>query len=413
MDPAHIASQELFLRLGIALGLGLLVGLQRELAKTQIAGLRTFALITLLGGVAAIFDLWLVAAVVLAVAGTLAMANYTRTKLGAGDAGATTEIAALLMVLVGAAVVRGLVVPGMVVGVVVAVLLYEKERLHAVVRQLGDDELRAIFRLVVIALVVLPLLPNRTYGPYNVLNPHEVWWMVVLIVGIGLAGYLALHILGTRVGGVTSGVLGGLISSTATTLSWARHARGETQAVPLASVVVLLASTVVYVRVLVEILVVAPGLFPMAVWRLGLVLGVMVLLSLALLRSVRRDSGFRPSPANPAELRGAMVFALLYAGVLLAVAWVQDRFRDEALYLVAFLSGLTDMDALTLSTSRLVASARLEGDTAWRLILVASQANLVFKTGIAAVIGGARLAKRVGAAFAIAITVGVLVLVAT
>jgi uncharacterized membrane protein (DUF4010 family) len=406
MNDPQLADSEIFLRLGIALGLGLLVGLQRELAKSQLAGLRTFALITLLGGVAALFDDWVLALTLVGVAGTLAMGNYTQAWQGDGEIGATTEVAALLMALVGAGVVRGLVVPGMVLGGVVAVLLYEKERLHGLVQRLGDLESRAIFRLVVLALIILPLVPNRHYGPYEVLNPREIWWMVVLIVGIGLAGYLALRILGARAGGVTSGVFGGLVSSTATTLSWARHARAQSNAAPLASAVVLLASTVVYVRVLIEIAVVAPSLLAAAAWRLGIVLAAMVVLSWLLLRRVRREDAFRPDPSNPAELRGALVFAALYAAILLAVAWTQERFADEALYVVAFVSGLTDMDALTLSTSRLVTSHRLDHDIAWRLILVASQANLLFKLGIVAVVGGVSLAKRVGVAFAITIAVG-------
>jgi uncharacterized membrane protein (DUF4010 family) len=316
----------------------------------------------------------------------------------------------MVMVLVGATVVRGMVVLGMAVGAVVAVLLYEKPRLQAITERIGDEDLRAILRLVVIALVILPLLPDRTFGPYDVLNPHQVWWMVVLIVAIGLSGYVAFRLLGPRAGGVASGVLGGLVSSTATTLAWARHARASERAVALATVVVVLASTVVYVRLLVEIAVVAPSFVGVAAPRLGAMVIVSAALSGLLFLRVRPDDHFRPQPTNPAELRGAIVFALLYAAVLLLVAWVRDQFGSGALYLVAFASGLTDMDAITLSTSRLVEQSRLDADLAWRLILVASLANLVFKGAIVAVVGGRALGLRVGAVFGVAVVAGLIVL---
>lgn len=401
---------QLFLRLGIALGLGLLVGLQRELVKSELAGIRTFALITLLGGVTALFDGWVVAVGLAAVAGTLAVGNLARARQGANDHGVTTEVAALIMFLVGAAAVRGFEAPAMAVGATVAVVLHGKARLHGLVGRLDEHDLRAILQLVVIALVVLPVLPNRAFGPYDVLNPHEIWRMVVLIVGIGLGGYIAFELLGARAGAVTSGVLGGLISSTATTLSHARHARAAPTAAPVAAVVVLLASSVVYLRLLVEVGVVAPAFFPTAAPRIGAMLAVLTLVSLVALRRVEHDDHHRSEHANPAELRTALVFAALYAGILLLVAWVKDRFGGGALYAVAVASGLTDMDAITLSTSRLVVGERLDADTGWRLILVASLSNLAFKGAVAAAIGGRALARPVVLAFAVALAAGVLVL---
>jgi uncharacterized membrane protein (DUF4010 family) len=378
----------------------LLVGLERERSEAPLAGFRTVPLVTLLGSLAALLapalGNWLPAAGLLALAVTIGVGDLLRLKDGLPvHPGITTEVALLLMYLVGVGLVAGLLEPCVVLAGTVAVLLHLKERMHALARRLSEEDVLVLFRFVLIALVVLPMLPDRAYGPFEVLNPQEIWWMVVLIVGIGLASYVAYRLFGQRAGTLLAGILGGLISSTATTASYARRVRAEPGLAGPAALVVLIASTVVFVRVCVLLLAVAPGHTGEMLPPVLALLGVFVLLGVWAWR--RRD----PTPvpvehaAKAAELRPALVFGLIYAVVLFAVAAARHYFAGStALYGVAALSGLTDVDALTLSTGRLVGSGRLEPDTAWRLVVLATLSNLFFKGLLAFVLGGRELGRR-------------------
>jgi uncharacterized membrane protein (DUF4010 family) len=254
-------------------------------------------------------------------------------------------------------------------------------------------------RFVLISLVVLPLLPDRTYGPFGVLNPFDIWRMVVLIVGIGLAGYAAYRIFGPTAGSALAGILGGFVSSTATTVSYARQSRLGAATAPLAAVAILLASAVVFLRVFMELAAVAPRHLRSMVPPLGLVAAALAAGALAFWRRVRQGDAAPPPPGNPAQLRVALLFGGLYALVVLALAGAKRYLGESGLYLVAALSGLTDMDAITLSTGRMVAAGTLAADTAWRLILVAILSNLAFKACVVALLGSRALLHRVALVF--------------
>lgn len=203
-----------YLELGIASGLGLLVGLQREWVQREAAGIRTFALITIFGTVAGIicnvqpsFGPWPIFAGILAVAALMVMMNIGRLRSGEEHPGPTTEAAALVMFGVGVLLALHQIGPAVCISGGVAVLLQWKKPMHDFVGRIGKEDMRAIFRLVLIALVVLPMLPNRNYGPYNVLNPFHIWLMVVLIVGISsrihrlqISRHACRHGAGRRVG---------------------------------------------------------------------------------------------------------------------------------------------------------------------------------------------------------------------
>jgi len=402
-------------RLAIALGLGLLVGLQRERTESTIAGLRTFGLVTLLGGLAGLlaqeFGGWVLGAAFLAVAAMVVMGNVMKLRAEADDAGITTEVAVLLMFGIGAYLVYGSLEVGIVLGGTVAVLLHAKARLHGLVGRLGDQDVAAIMRFVLLTLVILPVLPNRTFGPLGVLNPRHIWLMVVLIVGISLGGYLAYKLLGDRAGTLLSGILGGTISSTATTVTYARLGRLGERNSSLSSVVILLASTVVFVRVLVEIAVVAPGSLRVAAPPLVVLL--VVFGGLSRLAWTRREVEVQAMPEqdNPTEMRFALAFGALYAVILLAVAAGNEWFGTEGLYAVAAISGLTDMDAITLSTANLTRQGRVDPETLWRVVVVASISNLAFKLGLAGALGGRPLLLRLAPYYGAGALVGVLLVV--
>ncbi|TWU38816.1 MgtC family protein [Novipirellula aureliae] len=404
---------ETYQALAISLGLGLLVGLQRQWNDSDIAGIRTFPLIAMLGTLSTLPGNqvgWMSAAGILAIAVLLAIANLAKIRSGAFDSGMTTEVAALLMFAVGCALGVGVTGPAIVTAGVAAVLLHWKKRLHGVVSSMTDKDFRAVMNLALIGLIVLPILPDKTYGPYDVLNPYGIWRMVVLIVGISMAAYVAYKFLGAKVGAILGGVLGGLISSTATTVSYARQTKDSPNISVVAALVILIASTIVNVRVLVEIGVVAPSLLKVAFLPMTAMLLLMVVECLVLYLPVRKQETLPQDHDNPARLRPAIIFGFLYALVLFIVAAAKDIFGDDALYWIAGISGLTDVDAITLSTAKMFNEDRVGAEMAWRVILIATMSNLVFKAGAVAVLGSRRLAFYVAVAFGIALAGGGLLL---
>lgn len=397
------------LQLAVALGLGLLVGMQRERTERSVAGVRTFPLIAMLGTVCAQlaehFGGWVLAGGLVALAGIVVAANLAKLKKGEVDPGTTTEVAALLLFAVGALTVRDLSA-AVIVGGVVALLLHLKPQMHHLVAGIGERDVRAIMQFALISLVILPVLPNREFGPYRVLNPFKIWLMVVLIVGISLCGYVAFKQFSARSGTLAGGILGGLISSTATTVSFARSSRSAPNGAALFATVIVIASAVVFARVVALIAAAAAPAFAALAPPLATMFGLMCLLAGALTFITRRQQMPRPEPENPAELKSALVFGALYAAVLFFVAFARDYFGQTGLYTVAVLSGLSDMDAITLSTSQLVAAGQLDASTGWRAILAAALSNIVFKTGMVAMLGSRALLLRVGVLFALALLAG-------
>ncbi|HEX6903456.1 MAG TPA: DUF4010 domain-containing protein [Thermoanaerobaculia bacterium] len=405
---------DIYIQLAVALGLGLLVGLQRERTGSTIAGIRTFALITLFGAVAGqlgkTFGGWIVAVGLVCSALLVTMGNLARIGKGEAEPGQTTEFTALVMYGIGVWVVIGSMPVAVVLGGVVALLLHLREPLHQFAGRMGEKDIRGIMQFVLIALVILPILPDRTFGPYDVLNPYQIWWMVVLIVGLSLLGYVAFKLFGAKAGAALGGVLGGMISSTATTVSHARRTKEDPEGSRLAALVVMIASTVVFARVLLEIAAVAFGSFRVLAPPLAVMLGVCVAVSAAAWLLGHQDGPEPQEPENPAELKPAIIFGLLYAGVLLAVAFARDRFGAAGIYIVAGISGLTDVDAITLSTSRLVDQGGLAPGNGWRAILIAAMSNLIFKAGIVAFLGSRRMLWRIAVLFGAVLAAGGVVL---
>ena len=404
-----------FIELGVALGLGLLVGMQREWKDSGVAGVRTFTLITLLGGLLSNLDEgvapWAIAAGMLAVAALLVLANLAKLKGGETHLGLTTEAAALLMYGVGAAAGQGLIVPAVVVGGATAVLLHWKQPIHSFIDSMGENDLKGVVQLALIGLVILPILPDETYGPYDVLNPFRIWRMVVLIVGISMCAYVVQRMMGERIGAILGGLLGGLISSTATTVSYARRTASQNDTAWLGALVIMLASTVVNARALFEIGVVAPQLLSHVLPPLAILALVMSVICGALYYFARGQTIEESTNENPAQLTAAIAFGLLYAAILFIVAMVRDLFGDRALYAVAVVSGLTDMDAITLSTAEMYREDRIDGSTSWRIILIAMLANLVFKAGAVAMLGSRKLTWLIALVFGITLAAGIAILI--
>ena len=400
--------------LGISLGLGLLVGLQREWSKAEGAGIRTYPMITVFGTVCAMlaerYGGGILLGGVIALGAMMVVMKVTMNiNLQASEhphTGPTTGIAALLMYAVGAMLAMGNIVPAMAIGGGVALLLQWKQPLHGFVKRIGKDDMQAIFRLVLLALVVLPVLPDRNYGPYGVLNPSHIWMMVVLIVGISVGSYLVSRFMGAKAGSLLGGFLGGLISSTATTISYARRSKTTPGTSSLAAMVIMIASSIVFVRVTVEIAVVAPGVLPFILPQFTVMFIVMALISAVAWFFARGSGKELPEAEDPSDLGAAVAFGALYALVLVAVAAAKEYFGDQGLYVVAALSGLTDMDAITLSTARLIEDDRIGADIGWRMMMLGALSNILFKAGAVAVLGERKLFASIALLFGLSLAGG-------
>jgi uncharacterized membrane protein (DUF4010 family) len=381
-----------------SLALGLLIGLERERNPSAKAGLRTFALVAMFGTLAALLSErtespWMLA-VGLAVVGAMMIASYARDRGDAADPGTTTVAAVVVCYALGALVWYGFGTLAVMLGVVTATLLYFKPELRGLSQSLSRRDLFSILQFAVVSFVVLPVLPDQDFGPYNALNPHQVWLMVVLIAGVSLAGYVALRAIGGHHGVLLLGFFGGLVSSTATSLVYARHAR-KPEMLQLATVVILIANMVVLVRLSVLAGVLSPTILGAMVPVMGGALLCGAGGAIYWWRKLAEQPTLpMPEVSNPTELRSALGFGLLYAVVLFCAAWLSDAAGSRGLYAVALISGLTDVDAITLSTLRLFNLGKLEPMQAVASIMLAVISNILFKLGLVFFAGGAVLARR-------------------
>jgi len=273
-------------------------------------------------------------------------------------------------------------------------LLYFKAELRTITLGLQRSELISIIQFAVLTFVVLPVLPDRDFGPYGAINPRQIWFMVVLMAGVSLAGYLALKIVGQRHGARLLGLFGGLVSSTATTLVYARHGRATPALAGLAATVIVIANLVVLVRISVVVGVVSPTLLAtvLPVTLGGLVVGTLA--ALPLWRPADAADAPIPTVGNPAEIRTSLGFGALYGVVLVLAAWLSHELGNTGLYGVALVSGLTDVDAIALSTLRLNDLGRIAPREAVTAITLALLANIALKFTMVAVVSSPGVTRR-------------------
>ena len=381
-----------------SIGIGLLIGLERERQSDLKAGLRTFALVGLLGCLSALLAQitdsgWILAAGLIAIAAMM-IAAHVSDPLDTGDPGTTSVVALMVCYALGAMVWFGYTSTAVMLAIATTVLLYFKAQLHGISKSLTHVDLLSILQFGVLALVILPILPDRDFGPYQALNPHNIWWMVVLISGVSLAGYAALRLAGAQHGAALIGVFGGFVSSTATTMIFARHAQANVALARTAMVVILLANIVVMVRLGVVSFAVAPEIAGPLFSVLGGGIALGIAATLWGWRQLASGEALpMPEVTNPTEIRTAVTFGALYALVLVLSAWLQDVAGNRGLYLLALASGLTDVDAITLSSLRMFSMEKLSAAQTITAIILATLSNLAFKTGLVVVIGGPVLAR--------------------
>jgi uncharacterized membrane protein (DUF4010 family) len=403
MEDLSIGSETLSgpIRLLVALGVGLLIGMEREWRRRQDdetpaehAGLRTFGLIGLAGGLAGLLQPtvggWLVPGLLLALAAVL-IAQRQKDDLGSPLEDVTTLVAALVTALLGTLATAGMPQLAAASAVVVVVLLNLKPTLHRWVAALSMLELRAVLRLLVISLVILPVLPDQGYGPYQALNPRTIWWFVVLISTLSFVGYLAIRILGPRRGYLATGLFGGLVSSTATTAALARLGRRDAaDALPLAAGIAL-ANGVMAVRMVVIAAAIDPVLGKAAAWPFGCAAGAALVFAFFLWRISRKQKTTEALEIdNPFDLGPALRLAAVLAVILVLARFLEDRYGQSGLQVLAAIAGLVDVDAITLTVARGTAEGHPLAPAVLAL-LIAAFANAIFK-GVLLVSAGGRLA---------------------
>jgi uncharacterized membrane protein (DUF4010 family) len=397
---------DLALMFATSAGIGLLVGIERERNPYAKAGLRTFALIAVLGTLCALLAReaesgWVLALGLFVTGAAIAGAYFADPRTTADDSGTTTVIAALVVYGLGALNFYGEPALAVALGVGMTALLYFKAELEGTAQKLTARDIRSMLQFGAVSLVVLPLLPNEAYGPYGVLNPFHIWLMVVLVSGVSLAGYVAWRLTLARKGLLLTGVLGGLVSSTATTLVYARHARQATHTQAASLVVIALANATMLARVLLIVTIVAPRAAPIIAVPIVLAF-VAAIPAIALrLRSVGAESGDGSDDyRNPTNLAAALAFGALYAAILVVSAWLSDTVGARGVYGLAVVSGLTDVDAITLSSLQLFNTGTLPAIAAATAISLAVGANLVLKSLLVYGAGGRTIGLATIAAFA-------------
>ena len=276
--------------------------------------------------------------------------------------------------------------------------------------------MRAIMQFAAISLVNLPVIPNRVMGPFDAINPYNLWLMVVLVTGISLAGYVAIRLFGSGAGTMLAGLLGGLVSSTATTVSFSRIAKRRDGKCAACVAAIAIASLVMAARTLVLAYAAGGGQSAqMLAWLSAFLIASIVAAGLAILPAWREKPKEAEAPSqfsnqkNPTELKAALFFALMFAGVQILVIAGKQYFGNSGLFAVAAISGTTDMGAITLSTAALVSRGQIDGATAAAAITLAAVVNTIVKIGIAWSLGGVALAKRLGLILLLPIATGIVV----
>lgn len=386
--------------------LGALIGLIRQWERqqdrtpeTEFAGLRTFTVFAMLGWVAAFgsgrFVPWAFS-VTLGVLGLLLAAGHLG-RPGDRAGGYTTSGAALLTFFTGALVQWGERQSAVLLAALTLILIGLKQPIHQWTRQFTMQDVRSVLQFVAITGVILPLVPNRTFGPYGAFNPWSTWMMVVLISGMGFLGYILSRLLGNQAGIALTGLVGGLASSTATTLTFSRRSREDPGLSANCALAILLACNVMLARVVVVIVAVSPGLARSIVLPLGIMAlpGVAYAVWMWSRGRHQAENVTAPVVSNPLQLSVAIKFAVLYAGVKFLVKAATELKSSGSILAISGIAGTTDVDAVTLSMADGFREGVMESSLATAAVVVACISNTLAKAGIAMVLGSSQLRRLV------------------
>ncbi|MGY5734229.1 MgtC/SapB family protein [Vibrio chemaguriensis] len=410
-----VSGEHLIWNLLIALLLGAIVGTQRgwvmrnSVEGSRVAGIRTFSLVGLLGGLvgilANIYTPLLIGFALIALVILTCIAFVIQQKKS-GDVSITGVVSIMVVFVLGNLAVSGEAVLAAAAAVITAVVLDNKRELHQALQKLQEYELDAALRLLLISIVMLPLLPNQSYGPWNALNPYEIWWMVVLIASISFVGYFAIKIGGAKRGILFTSVFAGLSSSTALTLQFSHLSREQASISPLLASGILLSCGTMFPRLLIVLSVINPQLVKL-LWPI--VMAMMVALYIPAWWIWRRSEVEQIEQSNkqtnPLVLQSALFFGLVLAVIMLLAHALSDWFGNAGVLILSALSGITDVDAISLTLGR-QSTQTLSVTTAALGILIAASVNTIVKMGMVIAIGDKKLWRRIAPVMTGCVVVG-------
>lgn len=402
----------------IALLLGAIIGTQRGwvmrhgVEGSRVAGIRTFSLVALLGGLIAVLGqiytpilLGLALIALVCLAGVAFVVRQRQSE----DLSITGVVSLLITFTIGSLAVSGEAVLAAAAAVITALVLDNKRELHDALQKLQEYELDAALRLLLISIVLLPLLPNQSFGPWNALNPYEIWWMVVLIASISFVGYFAIKIGGTERGILFTSLFAGLSSSTALTLQFSQLSKEQPRISPLLASGVLLCCGTMFPRLIVVLMVLNPLLVQLLAPIILTMMLVMYLFAWRIWRNSNVESIEQDNKQkNPLALRSAVFFGIVLAAIMLLSHALSDWFGNAGTLILSALSGITDVDAISLALGR-QSTQSLAITTAALGIVIAASVNTMVKMGMVVVLGDKALSRRVAPAMLMSIISGVVV----
>jgi len=399
----QLTQSDFLIRMLIAAGIGLVLGLEREFSqyaeKGEIfAGIRTFTLVTLMGFLTAllsfVFYQWIFIAGLLSVVCMVAISYWVSAH--EGRMGGTTEFATILTFLLGGLTLTGNINASLALTVVVVVLLSLKLKLKSIIGQISQAELYAFVRFVVIALLILPFLPDQNFGPYDVINPKEIGWIIVLTSGIGFVGYVLMKFLGTDRGILLTGIFGGLVSSTVVTWTFSKKSKEAPTLSSNYAVGIFAAATIMVVRVLVWVYIFNKSMLTGLALPLSIIFMTALGTTFFFYKKQQAKESFKDTLplGDPLNIKDAVFFGVLYTGILILVSYASSEYGTKGIYILSAISALTDIDAITISVSKL-GGTNINFLTAQNAILLATLANTIVKIGIALYAGSKNMKKNI------------------
>lgn len=413
LESLNTALSPFFTGLLVAAGVGLIIGLEREFSTHDkpghLAGIRTFTLVAILGYIAGWIGNLIFPEVLIAIlAGfflIVALGYYSQAAKG--NSGLTTEVALLLTILLGIVISAGYMRESLAVVVLMTMVLSLKEQLHGFIRQVTQDELFAFIKFIVLALLILPMLPDDPFGPDNLLNLRDIGWIAVLVLSISFIGYLLLKFGNPQKGILLTAFVGGLISSTLVAWTFSSRSRERRDLANIFGSGIVLASSIMYIRVFVLTMIFAYPVAKLLLLPLLIMLLVSLIPAWRALKTRQSASDVQQlSPGNPLDVRNAVLFILLYIGVTFLMHSARQWLGMTLTYLSGALAGIADIDAITISTSKWSALAPDQDYQAATIILLAAMSNTVFKLGISVFNGASELRRPVLSGFGVVLLIG-------
>ena len=400
-ESFSLSQGDFIIRLLVAIGIGGVIGLERQFRamkeNTQgFAGIRTFIFLVLLGFIAALFyylfSPWVYIALFLGV--SILIATTYWVSASKGDRGATTEFSSLLAFVLGSLTFSGFIEISLMITVLIVVVLSSKFRIKTVVGMITAEELYDFIRFVVIVLLIFPFLPDQTYGPYDVLNPKEIGWVVILTSGLGFLGYLLTKFLGAKKGILLGGIVGGFVSSTAVTWIYAKKSKENEALSESCATAILAASSIMFIRVLIWTFIFNKTLFNTLIPGIGLIFfsGIGVTFYLFFKGKSKEINGTEMPLSKPLDLKGALIFGLIYVVILIVVSYANENLGEGGILVSSGIAGFSDIDAISISISKLTGDS-LGLRIGAIAILIAVISNTLVKMGIGLYAGSVALRK--------------------